>query len=263
MLVTLAQLSQGGSRDRYRSASPAPSERSGRSRGARGAGRGTDRRGAAARAPPPSHLRGFRGACGAGRGRRLDGCRPYDTAGHRFACARRTIEWSGRERRRRGLPSSSTLGGPGPRSGGLFVMNADGSGLRKLTPVAWAMPSWSSDGREIAFVGFVGRQGRACRSSASTGAPARLLARYAAAPAWSPDGRRIAFMRFSPAGRNWGGQNWDVYVMNTDGSGQRRLTRNAWLAAPAWSPDGRKIAFERLAATATPRATASTLSSSS
>ena len=38
---------------------------------------------------------------------------------------------------------------------------------------------------------------------------------------------------------------WDVYVMNTDGSGQRRLARNAWLAAPAWSPDGRKIAFER------------------
>jgi TolB protein len=32
--------------------------------------------------------------------------------------------------------------------------------------------------------------------------------------------------------------------MNTDGSGKRRLARNAWLAAPA-SPDGRKIAFER------------------
>jgi Tol biopolymer transport system component len=70
------------------------------------------------------------------------------------------------------------------------------------------------------------------------GSAPRLLARNAAGPAWSPDGRRIAFMRLSPAG-------WDVYVMNTDGSGQRRLARNAWLAAPAWSPDGRKIAFER------------------
>ena len=139
---------------------------------------------------------------------------------------------------------TSTLGGPGPRSGGLFVVNADGSGLRKLTPIAWAMPSWSSDGRVLAFVGFVGGRSSVSVMSVDGSAP-RLLARDAVAPAWSPDGRRIAFMRFSPAGRNWGGQNWDVYVMNTDGSGQRRLARNAWLAAPAWSPDGRKIAFER------------------
>ena len=96
MLVTLAQLSQGGSCDCYRSASPASSERSGRSRGARGPGRGTDRRGAPARTPSSSHLRGLRGACGAGRGRRVVRCRPLDTAGHRFPGARRTIEWSGR-----------------------------------------------------------------------------------------------------------------------------------------------------------------------
>ena len=55
--------------------------------------------------------------------------------------------------------------------------------------------------------------------------------------AWSPDGRRLAFA----SGREG---NPEVYVMNADGSRQRRLTRNA---APsyelAWSPDGRRIAF--------------------
>ena len=55
--------------------------------------------------------------------------------------------------------------------------------------------------------------------------------------AWSPDGRRISFVSR--------GGTYDVYVMNADGSGQRKLARDARLATPAWSPDGRMIAFER------------------
>jgi Tol biopolymer transport system component len=50
--------------------------------------------------------------------------------------------------------------------------------------------------------------------------------------AWSPDGEKIAFRR-----------NSEINVINADGTGERRLTRGAFL--PAWSPDGRKIAFTR------------------
>jgi dipeptidyl aminopeptidase/acylaminoacyl peptidase len=57
------------------------------------------------------------------------------------------------------------------------------------------------------------------------------------APTWSPDGRRVAFTTFRH-GRG------EIYAMNVDGSGQRRLTRNpAHDDHAAWSPDGRRIAF--------------------
>ncbi|MBN1220214.1 MAG: PD40 domain-containing protein [Anaerolineae bacterium] len=57
------------------------------------------------------------------------------------------------------------------------------------------------------------------------------------APALSPDGQRIAFMSLQEG-------NWDIYVINADGSNRRRLTTNpARDGLPTWSPDGRAIAF--------------------
>ncbi|HUU97683.1 MAG TPA: hypothetical protein VM487_18260, partial [Phycisphaerae bacterium] len=39
--------------------------------------------------------------------------------------------------------------------------------------------------------------------------------------------------------------NYEIYVMNPDGSGLTRLTSNAAIdEAPAWSPDGTEIAFQ-------------------
>ncbi len=56
-------------------------------------------------------------------------------------------------------------------------------------------------------------------------------------PAWSPDKRRIAF-----ASKRDG--NWEIYWVNTDGTGLTQLTHNsARDTDPVWSPDGRYIAF--------------------
>ncbi|NLF14581.1 MAG: FHA domain-containing protein [Anaerolineaceae bacterium] len=55
----------------------------------------------------------------------------------------------------------------------------------------------------------------------------------------APDvhGNRVAFMSNREG-------NWEIYVVNTDGSGLRRLTNNAANdGLPAWAPDGRAIAF--------------------
>jgi Tol biopolymer transport system component len=58
-------------------------------------------------------------------------------------------------------------------------------------------------------------------------------------PAVSPDGTQIAYRGY------FGPQegDYDLYVMNADGSGISRLTHDALASGPAWSPDGSQIAF--------------------
>lgn len=61
----------------------------------------------------------------------------------------------------------------------------------------------------------------------------------ATAPAVSPDGGKIAYM--SSAG---GSKNWEIWVMNSDGSNPTRLTENRNNdGLPTWSPDGQSIAW--------------------
>jgi len=56
-------------------------------------------------------------------------------------------------------------------------------------------------------------------------------------PAWSPDGSKIAFDA-------WRDNNWDIYVMNADGSNVTRLTAEPAVDVSAdWSPDGKQIVF--------------------
>jgi TolB protein len=57
------------------------------------------------------------------------------------------------------------------------------------------------------------------------------------APALSPDGKKVVFMSRRE-------NNWDIYVVNIDGSALKRLTDDpANDGLPVWSPDGNAIAF--------------------
>jgi TolB protein len=138
------------------------------------------------------------------------------------------------------------LHGRGGGRGQLYVVNADGSGLRNLGRIAGpALYSsqlvWSPDGRTIYF-------GRYLVSTDGSGA--RKLPYIPLIAVWSPDGRQIAFVNNVSTGLPGPGaagskDDSEIYVMNADGSGTRRLTHNVgYDGEPAWSPDGREIAFQ-------------------
>jgi len=134
----------------------------------------------------------------------------------------------------------------------IYVMNADGSGQRRVTQdAAYASaPAWSADGRRIAFARVVGGVGNPEVFVVNVdGSGQQQLTRDPGPdddPAWSPDGQTIAFMRYVPKARRPKGVGWqkELYVMNTDGSGQRKLARMSDSDGSfSGSPDGRRIAF--------------------
>jgi Tol biopolymer transport system component len=118
----------------------------------------------------------------------------------------------------------------------IYVINVDGTGLRKLSPPTDndfafdGSPTWSPDGTKLAFT----RDWQLNTINADgTGFTAVPNADLAAGAAWSPDGTRIAY----------GTLSGDIQIINVDGSNLVTLTTNA--AGPSWSADGQRLAFVR------------------
>jgi len=129
---------------------------------------------------------------------------------------------------------------PGPPSW-ISIINADGSGRHRVPNTdAGEYPSWSPDGKRIAFNNNLTGSGRMYIVNVDGSGLVDLSGVGEGHEVdWSPDGRSILFA----SGRDQDQLGYkDIYVMRPDGSGVKRLTHTSG-ETPAWSPDGRYIVF--------------------
>jgi dipeptidyl aminopeptidase/acylaminoacyl peptidase len=114
-------------------------------------------------------------------------------------------------------------------------------------------PSWSADGRSIAFAVYAGGRS-SIRIHDASGRYVRTLIEDPdgdlLVPAWSPDGSRIAYLHgCSVRDIALDGSGGRILISHIDGCGRRHVRRDAipwsWSDHQSliWSPDGTKLAF--------------------
>jgi len=133
----------------------------------------------------------------------------------------------------------------------LYVVNSDGSSLRRLTNRGdVSYPRFSPDGRRIAYLNSFedGRTELVVRDAVGAGrpiVPASALLDPTIPPAWSPDGRWVAFVQernnIDPDAP------MDLWLVSADGSRKRRVAagidQSTYSPLFSWAPNGRALAF--------------------
>jgi TolB protein len=125
----------------------------------------------------------------------------------------------------------------------ICIMNADGSGFRRLTTednLSHYYASLSPDGKRVLYAGFREQNVYEIYSiDLDDGSVDRLTNRLgvSTAPEYSPDGERIIFSRGNPNnGRH------HIFIMDSNGDDPGNISQiSGW--DPTWSPDGKQVLF--------------------
>lgn len=135
---------------------------------------------------------------------------------------------------------------------GIDVVNADGTGLRRLlidtSTYGYTAPAWSASNR-IAFVRYRYRSHRPAEiymvnADGSGYTPLTHGGPGFAQPSWSRPGRQIAFVATTGHSDVLGSPS-AIEVANADGTGLHRVSPRSWASySPSWTRGG-KIVFLR------------------
>lgn len=158
-----------------------------------------------------------------------------------------------------------------PAAYNIWVMKTDGSGLQHITAstasgVAANYPDWSPDGEQVIFTSDFNLTNPTTGTSNTTYniwtvnndgsnltplTSSTVTNAHAGRPFWSPNGEQIVFVAPYNLSNPISGtinNSYNVWVMNSDGSGLTHLTNtdvtNSDANNPRWSPDGEQILFQ-------------------
>lgn len=130
-------------------------------------------------------------------------------------------------------------------STGFWLINPDGTNMRRIFPYTLQTPAWSPDGEWIAFV--AGVQIFKMRFTGTTFDTTTLVQLTTEGrnffPAWSPDGQWIVYNKSICEGLNTCG----IWLMTSSGTNHRFLA--AYGNFPSWHPSGTRIVYWTVAVT--------------
>ena len=135
---------------------------------------------------------------------------------------------------------------------GIYTMQADGSNQKKISPdgKCFGAPRVSPTGSKVAMVWdnkdgsqifVMGANGAGLKQLTTSVNPKYFDTGFPREgnenPVWSPDGNKIAYV-------SWANGSPDIFVINSDGSQDKRLTSSPLRDEnPGWTKDGRYILF--------------------